>query len=179
MRKVLLNSAVSLDHYIARPDGDVEWLHDADYEIDGEDYGMAAFYENIDTTLMGNNTYQAILGFDVPFPYPYKTNYVFTRTDDVPKAEFVSFVNRDIIDFVRGLKEGNGKDIWLVGGGEINTLLLRNGLIDELHLTIIPCLLGQGIPLFKGLADITKFDLISNKSYGSGLVHLHFNTRHD
>lgn len=172
VRKVILNSALSLDSFIARPDGNVDWLHDPAYETPGEDYGLGDFYKSVDTTLMGNSTYKAILGFDVPFPYPDKTNYVFTRSPDHPDTEHVRFVSGDVVGFVNRLKEDEGRDIWLVGGGRLNATLLESGLIDGLHLTIVPVILGQGIPLFAGRNAERKFRLISSHAFDSGLVQL-------
>lgn len=172
MRKIILNTAVSLDNYIARPDGSVDWLNDPDYELPDEDYGLGAFYKSIDTTLMGNNTYQEILGFDVPFPYPDTANYVFTRSNEHRDTEYVRFINEDPVSFVKELRKGTGKDIWLVGGGQLNALLLENNLIDLLILTLIPCILGQGIPLFYQVKNDMVFDLVSTKEFSSGLVQV-------
>jgi len=79
MRKIVLYIATSIDHYIARPDGDISWLHAPEYAISGEDYGYKEFYESIETTLMGNITYKQFLGFDLPFPFPDKKNFISTR----------------------------------------------------------------------------------------------------
>ena len=177
MRKIILYIAASLDNYIAKIDGSVEWLHNPDYAIEGEDYGYASFYENIDTTLMGNTTYQEVLGFDVPFPYPDKTNFVFTRSKHDKKAEFIKFISGDIVEFIRQLKEKEGKDIWLVGGGQINTIFLENGLIDQIILTIIPTTLGDGIPLFPKGSKETKFELAKSQAFKSGLVQLTYNKK--
>ena len=177
MRKIILYIAASIDNYIARKDGSVDWLDDPDYAVEGEDYGYASFYESIDTTLMGNATYQEVLGFDVPFPYPDKTNYVFSRSMHEEKAEFVKFISSDILEFITQLKEKEGKDIWLIGGGQINTIFLENGLIDQLILTIIPITLGDGIPLFQKSSIETKFVLEKNRSFKSGLIQLTFNKK--
>lgn len=174
MRNVILYIAASLDSYIARQDGNVDWLDYPDYQLPNEDYGYPDFYKSIDTTLMGNNTYKMILGFDVPFPYPEKTNYVFTRSTDKQDNGFVKFISGDIAEFVRQLKNGQGQDIWLIGGGQINTLLLNNDLIDKIILTLIPITIGQGIPLFDGKGKETKFTFETSKSYDSGLVQLTF-----
>ncbi len=178
MRKIILYIAASIDNYIARPDGNVDWLHNPDYALEGEDYGYASFYKTIDTTLMGNSSYQEILGFDVPFPYPDKTNYVFSRSENNEDNEFVKFFSGDIAKFTKQLKEKPGKDIWLVGGGQINTVLLINGLIDKIILTIIPITLGDGIPMFhEGAPAETKFDLEKSQAFKSGLVQLTFNKK--
>jgi dihydrofolate reductase len=126
MGKLRLYIAASLDGYIAGPNGEIDWL-DAGGDLD---YGYTDFYASIDTTLMGNSTYQLTLS--VPeFPYPDKTNYVFTRKARPPDTEHARFVSGDIGGFVRSLKEEPGGDIWLVGGGQVNTVMLNEGLIDE------------------------------------------------
>ena len=177
MRKIILNTAVSLDSYIARQDGSVDWLYDSDYEIEGEDYGMEVFYRSLDTTLMGNKTYREILGFDVTFPYPDTTNYVFTRSKAHQDNEHVEFITGDIVTFIQQLKEGEGRDIWLIGGGQINALLLTHDLIDRITLTVVPRILGAGIPLFPDLQEDIKLELASAKPYDSGLVQLEFKRR--
>jgi dihydrofolate reductase len=177
MRKIILYIAASIDNYIAKSDGNVDWLDNPDYDLEGEDYGYAAFYESIDTTLMGNATYQWVLGFDIPFPYPDKKNYVFSRSKKDANDDFVTFVSGDIVGFIEKLKANSGKDIWLVGGGKINTVFLENGLIDQIILTIIPITLGDGIPLFqKGLVE-TKFALEKSQSFKNGMVQLTFNKK--
>ncbi|HRH03008.1 MAG TPA: dihydrofolate reductase family protein [Bacteroidia bacterium] len=174
MRNVILYIAASLDNYIARLDGNVDWLDYPDYHLPNEDYCYSDFYKNIDTTLMGNNTYKTVLGFDVPFPYPDKTNYIFTRSTNEQDNEFVKFISGDIVKFVQQLKNVQGQDIWLIGGGQINTLLLNNDLIDKIILTIVPITIGQGIPLFDGKGKETKFTFEKSKSFETGLVQLTF-----
>ncbi|MFT2007270.1 dihydrofolate reductase family protein [Pontibacter sp. 13R65] len=170
MRKIILYIAASLDGYIARPDGNVEWLHDAEFALPGEDFHYSSFLETIDTTLMGNSTYKAVLGFDMPFPYPDKTNYVFSRSSENKDTEFVKFVSTDAITFIKELKEQPGKDIWLIGGGQLNTLVLNAGLLDEIILTYIPILLGKGIPLFAEGVQEQKLQVESNHCYDNGFV---------
>ena len=129
MRKVILYIATSVDNYIARKDGSVDWL-DTTPKPKNHDYGYHAFYESVDTTIMGNATYKEILTFDIPFPYPDKTNYVFSRTAQ-PDNSDVRYILSEIPSFISELKGQEGKDIWLIGGGEINTLLMDHELIDE------------------------------------------------
>lgn len=171
MRKIKLYSAASLDNYIARPNGEVDWL-----EIfpipEGEDFGYTDFIANVDTTLMGNNTYQEVLGFDVPFPYKGLTNYVFTRQQDLEPADYVQFVSENVVDFIKALREKPGKDIWLIGGGQLNTLLLNHDLIDEVILTVFPIILGEGIPLFGNQPKEQILDLVEHKAYDNGFLKL-------
>jgi len=171
MRKIKLYIAVSLDGKIARPDGSVDWL-DAIPNPDKLDYGYSDFYKTFDTTLQGFNTYQAILDFGIPFPYPDKKNYVFTTKSNLEDTEYVNFVSGDIILFIHNLKSGVGKDIWLIGGGSLNTALFNAGLIDEFQIFVMPIVIGVGIPLFDLSPLETMLNLVDCKAYGSGVVQL-------
>jgi dihydrofolate reductase len=166
MRKLTLYTAASLDGLIAGPTA-IGWLD----EIDGrDDYGFAAFLDTIGATLSGTATYQIAADF-TDDPYLGKTNYVFTRTSPPPADTNVwHFVTGDIVAFTRGLKAQEGAGIWLVGGGQINTVMLKAGLIDEIIVTLIPIVLGDGIPLFAPGAPKTGFTTVSSQSYDTGLV---------
>ncbi len=172
MRNLILYSAASIDNFIARADGDIDWLNATEYSIPDEDYGYKEFYDSIDTILMGNNTYKQLMSFNLPFPYPDKKNYVFSRTDTLEDNKNAEFVSGDIASFVQNLKEGKGSDIWLVGGGQLNTILLNNNLIDKIILTVVPVILGSGIPLFAGNSLIQKFHLMSCRSFSNGFIQL-------
>lgn len=171
MRRLILYIATSLDGYIARPNGDTSWLHDERYSLEGEDFGYGALLQSIDTTLMGFKTYQVILGFDMPFPYPDKTNYVLSRSPHADTAH-VRFVRDDATIFVQNLKRQQGKNIWLIGGGQINTLLLKAGLIDEFIITYVPVILGDGIPLFAQGTPEKQLHVLESRSFRNGFVQL-------
>ncbi|MCZ6789815.1 MAG: dihydrofolate reductase family protein [Chloroflexi bacterium] len=165
MRRLKLYIATSLDGYIAGPNGEIDWL-----EAGGDlDYGYRRFYSSIDTTLMGTATYRLTLTVD-DFPYPDKANYVFTRGTPPPDTAYVRFISGDIAGFVRSLKEQPGDDIWLVGGGQINTVMLNEALIDEIILTLFPLVLGEGIPLFAPGAKRSLFKTTGYERYATGLV---------
>ena len=145
MRKVTFGGANSLDNYLARPDHAVDWL------LWGDEAAavMADYWKTIDTVLMGRKTYE------VARPqrpggrgYPGVTTYVFSRTLAEGPREGVTIVREDAAEFVRDLKEQDGKDICLMGGGELARSLFEAGLIDEIGFNIHPVLLGSGIPLF-------------------------------
>jgi dihydrofolate reductase len=167
MRKLKLFIACSLDGFIARPDGDVDWLF-----TDG-DYGYQEFYDSIDTTLMGNKTYRQVASFG-EFPYPGKNNYVFTRQMNLSPTEHVAFITEDIVTFTRKLKLGEGKDIWLIGGGAVINILYQAGLIDQYILAIHPIILGKGIPLFPGPIGEQKLVLQDCRNYPGGLVQVFY-----
>jgi dihydrofolate reductase len=171
MRKIVLFIATSLDGFIAGKDGNTDWLF-----TDG-DFGYNAFYNSIDTTLMGYNTYFYVRRF-IQFPYPDKKNYVFTRkhrtTDDNP----IEFVLGDVVDFTRKLKREAGKNIWLVGGGQINSILLNADLIDQMIISIHPVALGQGIKLFRDESlKKFRFNLVSHEVFDKGLVQLTYENK--
>lgn len=167
MRNLKLFIACSLDGFIARSDGDVDWL------LTDDDYGYQEFYASIDTTLMGNKTYRQVMTFG-EFPYPGKNNYVFTRQMNLPATEYVAFITEDIVTFTRKLKVSDGKDIWLIGGGAVINILYQAGLIDQYILAIHPIILGKGIPLFHGPIGEQKLVLQDCKTYPSGLVQLFY-----
>jgi len=169
MAKILLFITGSLDGYIARTDGSVDWLLGTD---DGAEY--EGFYARIGTTLMGYRTYQEILGFGVDFPYPDKTNYVFSRQRRHSDGNPVTFVREDPVRFVEALKGSAEDDVWLVGGGQLNSLLLNAGLVDEMLYYLQPITLGSGTPLFAEGAEEQKWTLYQQKVFPTGVVKLHY-----
>jgi dihydrofolate reductase len=170
MRKLTLYTAATLDGYIAGPNGELDWLDITATDPQQPDYGYNAFMDSIDTTIQGTATYQLAAHFNKD-PYPGKTNYVFTRaTPPPPDAGVWRFITGDIATFVRTLKQEDGAGIWLVGGGQINTVMLNAGLIDEIVVTLFPVVLGNGIPLFAPGADRSEFHTLSSESYETGLV---------
>lgn len=170
-RKVILYSAVSLDGFIAREDGSIDWL--SFIESPNEDHGYKAFYQQISVTLMGRKTYEQVLGFPGQFPYSETTNYVFSRQKQ-PSNDLVHFIPDQAEEFVKRLKEQTGKDIWLIGGAELNTVLLNAGLIDEMILSIIPIVLGKGISLFGRQAIEQQFKHMNTKTFPTGCVQIQY-----
>ena len=173
MRKIIIYIAASSNGFIAKESGDVAWLDEIPHP-EGADYGYHKFYNSIDTTLMGNNTYREVLGFDVPFPYKGKKNYVFTRNSSLTKDENVTYISGDIVSFVKDLKVQEGKDIWLVGGGLVNSALVNHQLVDEMILHLMPYSFGRGIPIFATDLEDTPLELLDSKVYSSGVVELKY-----
>ena len=170
-KNIILYIAASLDGFIARKNGSVDWL--APYEKGQEDYGYNEFYKKIGTVIMGNNTYKQVLSFG-EFPYRGKDCFVFTRIKDKLEDENVTFVSKSAKDFISQLNLRDNKNIWLVGGASIIDKFLKFDLIEEFIITVIPILLGDGIPLFKGKSNEKKLKLINVKTFDPGLVQLHY-----
>jgi len=161
MRKVLLNVAVTMDGFIAGPNGEYDWCF-----TDG-DYGMTAFMEGVDCILMGRKSYELLVQYGDP--YPDKRVIVFSRFLKESPFVNVRMVNDDIPAFVTKLVKQDGKNIWLFGGAEIIDPLIAANLVDEMHLAIHPLILGDGIPLFT-TKDKRMYSLINSIAYPSGLV---------
>lgn len=167
MKKLNLYIASSLDGFNAREDGDLKWLTEAP-NPENSDYGYKAFIETVDTVLMGNSTYKRLVDAGESDFYRDLMNYVFTRGNARTEG-YINFINEDPVDFTAELKKGNGKDIFLVGGGELNKQLLAAGLIDEMKIFIAPIVLGRGIRLFPENGNpltlnhqVTKVEVRSN-----------------
>lgn len=145
--EVILYIAVSLDGYIALPDGSVDWLFDV--KGDGGDNGYADFYDTVGTVLMGRLTYEEVLKLSDDFPYAGKPCYVLTRSlTEHEQAPHVTFTDEALTELVPRLQEQAEGAIWLVGGGQLVQAFIQEGLLDQAIITIIPKVLGQGIPLF-------------------------------
>ncbi|MGK7378752.1 dihydrofolate reductase family protein [Planococcus sp. 1R117A] len=162
-RKVTCYIAISLDGYIATKDDSLDWLFKVEMEGDA---GYAEFIETIDTVVMGRRTYDWIVEMEKgKVPYPDKKCYVFSNSKS-GQAENVIFTNEDVKSFVEREKSLPGKDIWVVGGGNLLHSFLKEKLIDEFLISIAPIMIGQGIPLFQELDFETEFTLKSAQQSG-------------
>ena len=173
MQKLTSYIATSLNGKIARANGEVDWL-EAIPNPNKTDYGYSEFYGSIGTTIMGYKTYEQVINWGIDFPYPDKKNYVFTNKSGLENTEYVEFISENHAAFTRKLKEEATKNIWLIGGGQINTFLLNEGLIDELHMHVMPIILPDGIELFELVPKETQLKLISSKQYESGVMELKY-----
>jgi dihydrofolate reductase len=172
-RKVILGFGISLDGYIARRNGAMDFL-----VIDKEGEAlMADFFAKIDTTIMGRKTAAAWTkmrqGGEIP-DTPGMTTYVVSRRWKPGKREHFEVVNGSLKAFVRKLKRRPGKDIYLGGGGELARSFLQEDLVDELFLGLGPVLLGDGIPGFPGKFPQRDFRLTECKAYSDGSVGLRY-----
>ncbi|NJM26411.1 MAG: dihydrofolate reductase [Bacteroidia bacterium] len=165
MRNIILNLAVSLDGYIAGPNGEYDWC------FTDADYGMKDFFNRIDATIMGGVSYRLTKSMGEN-PYPHIVNHVISRNEPDPGAANVKMIRDDIDANTRRLKDQPGKDIWLFGGAQIIEVMLAARLVDELMLAVHPVTLGQGIPLFPRASDRQTWQLKKSIPYPSGLVQL-------
>jgi dihydrofolate reductase len=171
-RNVIVHIATSADGYIARPDGDLEWL--TSRPAPKGFYGMEAFMKSIDTLLLGRKTYEVSLRLEGKFDSKTRT-IVFSRQPppaDAPSG--VEFVNDAIGPFVSRLREQPGKDMWLMGGGDLIASFLDEQAIDEFVISVVPVFIGDGIPLIARRHRHVPLDLHSIERFEDGLVQLHY-----
>lgn len=169
---VVLYIAASLDGFIADRDGGVDWLEQATSDADG-DYGYADFYEEVSALVMGRRTYEQVRGFGA-WPYPGKPTVVFAHAPpdgDHPDVAFASGAPADVVTSLRDRGEG---DLWLVGGGALIASFQAVGLIDTVILTLIPILLGDGVPLFVGTQPKVDLRHVDTRTFASGVVQLRY-----
>ncbi|MEZ2240886.1 dihydrofolate reductase family protein [Microcoleus sp.] len=166
MRKIILFIASSLDGYIARPQGEIDWL------FTDQNYGYSDFLNSIDTIIMGRKTYEQVLTFG-EYPYQEKKSYVLTKNINFQTEHDVTPV-ADVDNLVKELRRLEGKNIWLVGGSLLIRNFLEKKLINELILSVHPIVLGEGIPLFATPTTATNLQLTGCQTYSSGLVQLFY-----
>ena len=176
-RKIIVYIATSADGYIARRDGDVEWLN---RRPSTADYGMTRFYSTIDTILWGRKTYDWALAYDRKTRskggiFDTKlANYVFSRKPPKRAAPGVEFVSEPVKTFAQRLRAMPGKHIWMMGGGGLIASFLDAGEIDEFDIHVIPAFIGEGIPLMAPRHRDVSLRLRSARKYPDGVVRLRY-----
>ena len=177
VRRIITHIATSADGYIARPDGDVEWLNRRPRTVD---YGMRAFYGTIDTILMGRKTYDWAMDYyrkkgQTKARFDAKVaNYVFSRKPPRRAAAGVQFVSGPVKAFARRLRAAPGKHVWMMGGGGLIASFLDAGEIDEFDIHVIPVLIGKGIPLVAPRHRDVPLRLRASRKYPDGVVRLRY-----
>ena len=181
--RVTIHMAASLDGFIARRDGSVDWLETSDQFVGGEtmDPGfVAAFLKTIDCYVMGSRTYETALSFEAKglgWSYGDKPTFVLTRRELPRTRDTVEFYSGDLARLVNGRLRPAFRTIWLVGGGLVSSECLRLGLADEVRYSILPILIGDGIPFFDKLERDIALHLAEVKAYESGMVELRYDVR--
>lgn len=164
MRKVQYGVAVSLDGYIAGPNGEADWIR-IDPEID-----FSAIWAQFDTLLMGRKTYEAAIKRLGRAAFSGKVVFVFSKHLEPQGHPGVTIVSELTRPWMRSLKSQEGEDIWLMGGGAVFRHLLDLGEVDSISVTIIPILLGDGTPLMLSPYDPTVLTLSTYRVYKSGII---------
>ena len=181
--RVTIHMAASLDGFIARKDGSVDWLETSDEFAGGEGMDpqfVAAFLESIDCYVMGSRTYETALHFEAQglgWSYGAKPTFVLTSRELPRIRDTVEFYSGDLAQFVNGHLRPKFRTIWFVGGGAVSAQCLRLGLADELRYSILPILIGDGIPFFADLDRDIALHLTEVKAYKSGIVELRYEVR--
>ena len=181
--RVTIHMAASLDGFIARKDGSVDWLETKDEFEDGETLSSAdveQFLATIDCYVMGSRTYETALDFETKgfgWSYGDKPTFVLTSRELPKRRDTVTFYSGDLRELVNGRLKPNFRSIWFVGGGEVSGECLRLGLADEVRYSIMPILIGDGIPFFRELDKEVQLHLLEVKAYKSGMVELRHQVR--
>lgn len=172
MSKVILYIAKSLDGFIARPDGNLDWLTSTPKPKKG-DYGYTELLEGIGTIIMGRKTYDVVIGFGEEWAYTGFDTFVVTTDKNFEiKSPDTYLLTENLKDFVTELKNKAEKDIWLVGGGQLIRSFINDGLLDRMIISVIPKIIGDGIPLFPKNTAETNWKLINTEPFNTGLVNL-------
>jgi dihydrofolate reductase len=180
---VTIHMAASLDGFIARKDGSVDWLETSDEYAAGETMDPAyveSFLKTIDCYVMGSKTYETALNFEskgMGWAYGDKPVFVLSTRELRRVRETVQFHSGDLAQFVRERLRPNFRSIWFVGGGAVSGECLRLGLADEVRYSILPILIGDGIPFFDQLDRDVALHLLEVKAYRSGMVGLRYAVR--
>jgi dihydrofolate reductase len=183
--RVIIHMAASLDGFIARKDGRVDWLETSDEFAGGENLSLestTAFLATIDCYVMGSRTYETALRFEAQglgWAYGDKPTFVLTRRELPRTRESVEFHCGDLAQFVNGHLRPKFRSIWFVGGGVVAAECLRLGLADEVRYSILPILIGDGIQFFEKLDRDIALHLAEVKAYKSGMVELRYEVRGD
>jgi dihydrofolate reductase len=181
--RVTIHMAASLDGFIARKDGRVDWLETSDEFANGETLDPAyveTFLTTIDCYVMGSRTYETALGFESKgfgWAYGDKPTIVLTSRELPRIRDSVRFYSGDLVQLVNADLRPMFRTIWFVGGGVVCGACLSLGLADEVRYSILPVLIGDGIPFFEKLDRDVLLHLVEVKAYKSGMVELYYEVR--
>jgi dihydrofolate reductase len=183
--RVTIHMAASLDGFIARKDGGVDWLETADEFAGGEAMDAAfveAFLKTIDCYVMGSRTYETALSFEgkgLGWAYGDRPVFVLTSRNLPRTRDCVELHSGDLAQFVNGRLRPRYRSIWFVGGGMVSGECLRLGLADDIRYSILPILIGEGVSFFDRLDRDVPLHLAEVKAYKSGMVGLRYEVRAD
>lgn len=180
---VTVHMVASLDGFIARKDGRVDWLETSDTFDGGETMDpefVQEFLRTIDCYVMGSRTYETALDFEAKgygWSYGDKPTFVLTHRQLSKTRDTVEFFSGDIARLLNDRLKASFRSIWFVGGGAVTGECLRLGLVDEVRYSMMPVLIGEGIPFFEGLDKDVSLHLLEVKAYKSGMTALRYEVR--
>ena len=181
--RVTIHMAASLDGFIARKDGQVDWLETSDEFVSGDTMDpqfVEAFLKTIDCYVMGSRTYETALRFEargLGWAYGDKPTFVLTSRELPHTRDTVEYYSGDLAQFVNERLRPTFHSIWFVGGGMVSAECLRLGLADEIRYSILPVLIGDGIPFFDKVDRDIALHLVEVNAYKSGMVELRYEVR--
>ncbi|KAL2673572.1 hypothetical protein Neosp_012014 [[Neocosmospora] mangrovei] len=173
MPQLRYNVATSLDGYIASPDGSADWI------VDDPTIDFKALYEQFDFFVMGRKTYETMLSLGGPNENPLSNRAkesVIVASQSLKPEDFldITILSTNVLEFIRQLKLGTGKDIWLMGGSKLATQCMRAGLVDTVEAAVMPVVLGDGIKLMEGTGSADnlplRLDLLGSERLESGII---------
>jgi dihydrofolate reductase len=170
-RKIIVNAATSADGFIARPDGDIDWLTSRPKPAGF--YDMGKFTATVDAKILGRKTYEKSLELGAKFG-GRDTTYVCSSNPPPARPAGVEFVAEPIAAFAKRLRDSAGKNIWMMGGGGIIASFLDAGAIDQFIITVMPVMIGEGIPLVAPRHRHVELKLLSSRQFDDGVVQLHY-----
>jgi dihydrofolate reductase len=168
MRRVIYSVAMSLDGYVAGPNGEADWI------IMDPDFDFRELMDRFDTVLMGRKTFEATQAMGGGPTMPGTTAVVVSRTLRQKDHPGVTIIGENLKDAVNELRRQPGKEIWLFGGGELFRSMLEQSLVDSVEVAVIPVLLGGGLPLLPAPAKRTRLKLVKQTAFKTGNVGLEY-----
>ena len=170
--KTVLYIASSLDNYIAKPDGNLDWLTSFPQPKTG-DYGYKALLNNTETIVMGRNTYEELIAAVDDWPYAIFFTYIITSNPYFEvKTPNTFVVSNNFPKFIENIKIRSSKNCWIVGGGQLISEFLNQDLIDTMIISMVPIILGDGIPLFPNKPNESNWKLVNVEKFDTGLINL-------
>jgi dihydrofolate reductase len=173
-RKIIVNIATSADGYVARTDGNLDWL--TKRPAPKGFYGLPRFSRSVDAKILGRKTYEVSLKLGASFKAD-EVHYVFSRKPPLSAPTGVQFVTEPIRSFADRIRKQTGKNIWMMGGGDIIGSFLDEDAIDEFIISVVPTFIGEGIPLMAPRHRDVPLKLRSSQEFPDGVVQLHYEVR--
>lgn len=174
MRRVVYSVAMSLDGYVAGPNGESDWI------VMDPEFDFPKFMARFDTVLMGRKTFElAQKQYGGNGSMPGMKAFVASRTLKPSDRPGVAIIGENLKEVITSLRKEPGKEIWLFGGGELFRSMMKQKLVDSVEVAVVPVLLGGGIPLLPSPANRTKLKLVKQTAYKSGNVGLEYEVTQD